>query len=183
MWPLLAAALLAPVDLPVLAKSPAFGLTDQDGRKFVSSSLKGKVWVADFIFTSCTDVCPGMTRSLRRVQKALGKVGGFRYVSFSIDPARDTPSRLKAFALQHGADLSTWSFLTGSSESEMDRIARAFLVHSGHTADGKSGHAPVTHSQRFVLVDQRGQVRGAYRSDDEGVDRLVAGARQLLGTP
>ncbi|MEB3236039.1 MAG: SCO family protein [Candidatus Sericytochromatia bacterium] len=194
LGPLLAAVLLAPSDLPALGKAPVFRVTDQDGRPFASASLSGKVWVADFIFTTCKDVCPGMTRVMRQAQRRLGHSDELAFASLSVDPVRDTPVRLKSFALQHGADLGNWSFLTTGNEPAMVKLARAFKIHAGIAADnpysahaGHGQHAhhaikpPVTHGRHFVLVDRKGEIRGFYRPDDDGLDRLVADTRVLLG--
>lgn len=188
---LLAAVLLAPVQLPVLGQAPDFRATAQDGRVMQRSGLVGKVWVADFIFTTCKDVCPAMTAVMRRAQKALAADGAVRFVSFSVDPVQDTPSRLRTFGLQHGADFRTWSFLTTGDVASMECVARGFKIFAGHAgrpaSQSHGAHAhhhaappPVTHGRYFVLVDQKGAIRGYYRPENEGLAKLVADAGLLV---
>jgi protein SCO1/2 len=188
---LLAGVLLAPRPLPVLGQVPDFRALAQDGRVLRRSELAGKVWVADFIFTTCKDVCPAMTAVMRRAQKALAAQGAVRFVSFSVDPVQDTPARMLAFGLQHGADFRTWSFLTTGDVESMERVARGFKIFAGQVArpvsqaDGAHAHhhaapPPVTHGRYFVLVDQKGAIRGYYRPEDEGLAKLVADAGALV---
>src|SRR5690242_5381640 len=100
--------------LPRIAQVPAFALRDQDGRELGPDALRGKVWIANFMFTSCPDVCPLLTSKMAAVrQRLVADRAAVHYVSFSVDPAHDTPEVLKRYAIEHGADRADWSFLTG----------------------------------------------------------------------
>src|SRR5580692_10467786 len=99
--------------LEVLGDIPQFELTAQSGQPFHSQTLAGKIWVADFIYTTCPGPCPRMTSQMREVQDAVLKIPDVRLVSFSVDPANDTPPVLAAYAKVHGASPSIWYFLTG----------------------------------------------------------------------
>src|SRR5436190_4328545 len=102
--------------LPVLFTTPHFSLTDQNGKPFDSSQLKGNVWVAAFIFTRCPAACPMMTQKLAKLQKSV-PAKNVKLVSFTVDPERDTPQDLKEYAARFKADESRWFLLTGSKDA------------------------------------------------------------------
>jgi protein SCO1/2 len=158
----------------VLYPAPSFSLTDQEGRPFSSESLRGKAWVADFIFTNCPGACPMMGQKISSLQKAVPNEN-VRFVSFTVDPETDTPEVLKQYGQRFGADGARWHFLTGEKR-EMFRIA-AEMKLSALPAEGTN---PIVHSEKFLLVDKDGNVRGAYDSgDEEDIKRLVRDAAAL----
>src|SRR2546423_1619862 len=163
--------------LPVFYDAPAFALTDQDGKPFASDRLRGKVWVADFIFTNCPGACPQMTMRMGGLQKAIADTR-VHFVSFSVDPERDTPAVLKNYAQTFGADPVRWHFLTGE-KTEMFEAARGMKL----TAEPAGVLGPeIAHAEKFLLVDGEGRVRGVYDSkDDQDMKRLVADAPTLAG--
>lgn len=170
---LLGLAACAPSEppLPNLGVVPEFQLTASTGQTFNSLNLKGQVWVADFIFTSCPGPCPRMTNQMHSIQEALP---GIRMVSVTIDPNRDTPEVLNAYAQRNKADLGRWYFLTGPVESLHHVKKDIFMLGN---VDGVN----FEHSTRFVLVDGRAQIRGYYTTADPNeVDKLIADARRLL---
>jgi len=136
--------------LPVLGEIPQFELTNQQGHKFDRSQLDGHVWVADFIFTNCESSCPRMSSKMHQLQGATK--GDVRLVSFSVDPARDTPEALTEYGKKYSADAARWTFLTGNP---------AVLDMLDHDAF-KLGNLNMDHSTRFVLIDKKGRVRGYY---------------------
>jgi protein SCO1/2 len=157
--------------LDILFDAPAFVLTDQDGQPFDSKELNGKVWVADFVFTSCSGMCPLMTEQLREFQN---KTNGINMVSFSVDPETDTPAVLKDYANKNKADLSRWHFLTGSKET-MWNISNGMKLAVGPGDDHQ-----IMHSSHFLLVDQSGHVRGIYDYKRAGfMNDLIADAKTL----
>jgi len=158
----------------VLYPAPSFSLTDQEGRSFSSESLRGKTWVANFIFTNCPGACPMMSQKMASLQKAVSDEN-VRFVSFTVDPETDTPEVLKQYGQRFGADGARWHFLTGE-KGEMFRIA-AEMKLSALPAEGTN---PIVHSEKFLLVDKDGNVRRAYDSDDEeAIKRLVKDAAAL----
>lgn len=170
--------------LPVLFEAPVFELVDQDGRPVANADLTGRVWIADFIFTYCAGPCPIMTQKMAGLQRALSDCGALRLVSFSVDPARDRPDVLGAYAARFGADPQRWLFLTGDDEKGIRRmIGEGFrLVARETTLEERAdqGWDDILHSTQFVLVDDRGRIRGYYDSDDaERMARLERDARQL----
>ncbi len=111
--------------LPVIAHVPAFEARDQQGRAFGGDSLRGTVWIVDFVFTSCPTVCPRLTARMAELQGRVEKLGKLRapvkLLSISVDPENDTPQVLAAYGAKHGAHDATWTFATGKTE-DLDRI-------------------------------------------------------------
>jgi protein SCO1/2 len=164
-------------ELPRYNTVPPFVLTDQAGREFSSAAaLAGRVWVADFIFTTCTGPCPRMSARMYRLQQDTSGLDGLTLVSFTVDPDTDTPPVLAAYAAKFQADASRWFFLTGARET-LHRLNRdVFML--GDVGD------KLDHSTRFVLVDRKGAVRGYYLSSDaDAMRRLTADIRSLLREP
>jgi protein SCO1/2 len=171
------AACSPPAELPVLGNVPEFELTERSARTVTRAELDGKVWIADFIFTKCSTSCPDMTGAMRRLQEKLPVE--IRFVSFSVDPARDTPEVLTGYAAKNGADPDRWLFLTGDKSALYGLSKKGFKL----AVDDQNGtpSEPVTHSSRFVLVDRNGQIRGYYGIEDaDAMTRLTADASRLL---
>jgi protein SCO1/2 len=146
---------------------PDFVLTDQSGREFRSiDRLNGKVWVANFIFTTCAGPCPRMSSQMRQVRQSTTSPD-IRFVSFTIDPARDTPEVLAGYGKRYGADPERWFFLTGKQEDLHHLKRNVFMLGN---VDGS-----LEHSTRFVLIDRHSRIRGFYDSSDlESLDKLTA---------
>jgi len=158
--------------LEIYGDVPRFDLTAQDGRPFDSQALQGKIWVADFIYTTCPGPCPRMTSQMREVQDSLAKVPDVRLVSFTIDPATDTPAVLAAYAKEHGASAAMWYFLTGPVPTLQMLDRDAFKLGN---IDGT-----LQHSTRFVLVDGRQRIRGYYDTSEPGaISKVISDARAL----
>ncbi len=154
---------------------PAFSLVDQNDAPVTDQSLRGKPWIAAFIFTQCAGPCPMMSANMAKLQKRVPHPD-LKLVSFTVDPARDTPAVLKQYARTFDADESRWSFLTGSGEA-MAAVAKGMLLpFMPAWAD-----ADITHSTKFLLVDQDGAVRGIFSSDTEGMEQLATDATALIG--
>ncbi|HWP66350.1 MAG TPA: SCO family protein [Candidatus Limnocylindria bacterium] len=161
---------------PVLGTVPPFELVERSGDPYGSAQLAGRVWVVNFIFTTCPDICPALTAEMRALDRRLDPAERPQRVSISVDPTRDTPDVLRRYAERHGAD-AQWVFLTG------ERAAIASLLKDGfHVAFGDDGppSQPITHSDRFVLVDAAMRIRGYYHGRmPEELDRLVADVRAV----
>jgi protein SCO1/2 len=164
----------APLQLKPLFDAPTFSLTDQDGKPFTSQQLRGKVWVADFVFTSCTSLCPMMTQQMTEFQKSTPG-SPVQMVSFSVDPENDTPKVLKGYADAAKADLTRWHFLTGGKKTLWD-ISNGMKLAVGPD----DGSHQIFHSSHFLLVDQAGHVRGIYDYNSPGfMAKLRADAAAL----
>jgi protein SCO1/2 len=167
--------------LPRIAQVPQFVLRDQDGAELRRDGMRGRVWIANFMFTSCPDVCPLLTAKMSGVRgRLVGDRADVRYVSFSVDPAHDTPAVLKKYALEHGADLPDWRFLTGPLQQVEQVIVSGFkqALQPGPEVAGKA--RSILHGSHFVLIDRALSIRGYYPSDEEGLLRLARDARILL---
>ncbi|MEW6272348.1 MAG: SCO family protein [Thermodesulfobacteriota bacterium] len=165
--------------LPVLATVPDFSLIEASGRPITRRDLTGAPWVADLVFTHCAAICPTMTAEMSRLVRQSDDVTGAKFVSISVDPERDTPEVLTAYAERHGADRARWLFLTGD-EKEIRRLALEGLKLPVADGDTAAGEDPILHSQRFVLVDAESRVRGTYDvRDPEAMLRLRGDLRRV----
>jgi protein SCO1 len=167
---------LASSQIPSYGTAPAFQLINQEGRSFGSADLKGKVWIADFVYSTCPGPCPMISSRMSEMQKPLEKTD-VHFVSFSVDPEKDTPARLREYAAHLKAQPGRWDFLTGPKSAVYDLITRGFKLAAAENGGDKG--QPI-HSTRMVLVDRRGQIRNYYDATDaDAVTRLVADANRL----
>lgn len=159
--------------LPQLGKLAHFELTDTDGTRFGLDQLRGKIWIADFIFTSCAGTCPVLSENMRALHRELAERPDVRFVSVSVDPDTDTPEVLGAYAKRYSADTTRWHFLTGPEAAIQDLAVNGFKV--GSVDD------PIVHSNRFVLVDGDANIRGYYLgTEPEDVARLNMDLERLV---
>ncbi len=163
-----------PPELPVLTKAPEFaGLTAEE-QPFHSRQLQGKVVVVSFFFTSCTGPCPVMNSRLSVLQTQFANEPDVRFVSITVDPERDTPERLRAYAQRYGAKPGRWIFLRMSPDSVEWLATKGFLVPGSATQ-------PDLHSTRYILLDRKGNVRGYFSAlDEQQVQQLEQALHQLL---
>lgn len=169
--------------LQLFGEVPAFSLIERSGRQVSLTDLKGKVWIANFIYTNCPDTCPIQSAQMKELQVEFMNEKNLRLVSITVDPKRDTPKVLTEYANRFGADPERWFFLTGEKEV-IYRLAqggfRLGAVEIPHEKRPPSG-ATHTHSPRFVLVDRKAQIRGYYTSTDtEAMVRLRRDLKILL---
>jgi protein SCO1/2 len=174
-------------DLPELGQLPAFSLVDQDGKPFGAQEVRGKVWVADFIFTNCSDACPRLTARMRTLQDWLDPAENIGLLSVTVDPERDTPPKLAEYARTSGARTSLWKFVTGPDQDVERAVVGGFHVAMGRVPEEATGPGlraqafEILHGDRLVLVDAKGHLRGYYVADDEGLRRILRDARSLAG--
>lgn len=157
---------------------PPFQLTNQNGEPFGSANLNGKIWIADFVFSTCPGPCPMISSRMSELQRPLEK-SDVHLVTFTVDPETDTPEVLREYATKLHATPGRWDFLTGEKAAIYDLTRAGFKLA---VADGteESGGLPV-HSTRAVLVDRRGTIRGYYDlSAPDGVTKLLADSSKLL---
>jgi len=163
-------------ELAKLWDAPQFEFASQAGRALRNDELRGQVWIANFIFTQCTSICPTMTAKMVQLQRSLN-APQLRFVSFSVDPQNDTPTVLASYAREWSPAETRWWLLSTDGENLL-RVAKGFGVTVQPTDDPAD---PILHSNRFFLVDPRGLIRGAYISDDdEAMERLVSDTNRLL---
>ncbi|MFN8632936.1 MAG: SCO family protein [Chloroflexota bacterium] len=170
--------------LPVLFHGPDFDLTDQTGRPFGSADLGGHVVLANFIFTSCTDVCPLLTATMAQVRDRLrptGLLGGkVVLVSFSVDPQHDTPEILAEYGERFGAVPTEWRLLNGDQAAIDALMIGGFKVGRPMLRPRVPGGVPeINHTSRFVLLDARWQARALLSGDILDVPAVVEEIRRL----
>ena len=154
---------------------PDFSLTNQQGEPLGSSDMAGKIWVADFIFTNCPTICPAMTQEMARLQSEF-VADPVYFVSFSVDPERDTPRVLSRYASAYGADDRRWHFLTGDKANIYQLAEQGFSLAAGHNG------TEILHSPRFVLIKPDGTIHDYYDSrSGPAMLRLRRDVKALLG--
>ena len=188
--------------LGVYGRVPDFELTERSGKRITLSGFLGKVWIANFFYTECTDTCPLQSAHMAQLQADLTDPD-IRLVSISVDPEHDTPEVLSEYATRFRADPDRWLFLTGRRDAIYRLASEGFrlgVVDSGEKAQRETGgdqarfgpasawahpfpnpaRKPLIHSSRFVLVDQQAQIRGYYHgTDPESLERLRQNVRIL----
>lgn len=158
-----------------------FSLIDQNGETRSLDELKGKVWLANFVFTSCTAECPILSQRLSEVRNDLGDSSEYAFLSFSVDPQTDTPERLKEHAQPYGED-SRWKLLTGDPAILDTLIKRDFLLPAAKTYHERSEIVSTNfiHSNQMVIVDKTGMVRFYYDGmAPEAVETLTSVMQEL----
>ena len=144
----------------IYQRIPAFTFFNEDSVVVNHQTYAGKVWISEFFFASCPSICPIMNTQLKNVAKSLAAYQGhIQYLSFTIDPTNDTPSKLKAHKKQLGITSTNWAFLTGNESFTHQLGIEHFLIFAGREEDALGGYA---HSGAFTLVDKKGYVRGVY---------------------
>lgn len=160
-------------ELPVLGEVPEFEFVDTNFKTFSKKQLEGKVWVADFIFTTCAGPCPVMTKNLAWIHRSYVLEEGVDLVTLTVNPDYDSPQVLKEYADKHEADTKSWHFLTGSKDAILDLAYKGFKLGDEEN--------PIYHSPKMALVDQKGRIRGYYMgTEDEEIKRLFKDIARLL---
>jgi protein SCO1/2 len=194
--------------LDVYGQVPAFSLVERSGRRIGPAALRGQVWMANFIYTKCTETCPTQSLEVARLQAEFADASDLRFLSITVDPQHDTREVLAAYAERYRADPERWLFLTGDKR-EIYCLARGLNLGVVDPADpsppacGGVAAAPggamrawltpaaawashgseglIIHSARLVLVDRVGRVRAYHLAGDEAsLERLRANLRTLL---
>ena len=150
-----------PTPLPVLGSIPRFEMTNSKGVPFGTNDLTGKIWVADFIFTTCAGPCPIMSTEMADIHKTFLDDNEIHTVTYTVNPDYDTPEVLADYAERFNADRSQWHFLTAPYEDIQSIIADGFKM--GDMED------IVFHSTRFALIDRNMNIRGYY-TGTESID-------------
>lgn len=156
-----------------------FTFTNQDNKQVGLKDLKGKVWVSDFVYTSCPDVCPPMTANMVKLQKKVKdeNIKNVQFVSFSVDPAVDSPEKLRAYAKQYGVNTKNWTFLTGYSQSDIENFA--LKNYKAFVKKPEKGDE-VIHGTDFYLVGPDGKIKKYYDGlKDIPFDEIISDIKVL----
>ncbi len=164
-----------PNDLNI--KVSDFTFTNQEGAAFGLADLKGKVWVANFIFTHCTTVCPNLTQNFAKLQQEMKKAGiKAELVSFSVDPGKDKPDVLKNYVRKFNAEFTNWNALTGYSDEQIQKFARSSFI----TPVAKDLNSDqVAHGTSFFLVNPKGTVVTSYDGMNPDFNKILKDIRAL----
>jgi len=159
--------------LPILGDIPSFEMIDTNGKTFGSENLKGKIWVADFIFTTCAGPCPIMSSEMSGIHKLFINDRNLRTVSYSVNPDYDTPEVLAEYAKRYNADTDQWHFLNAPYEDIQSILANGFKMGDLDEI--------VFHSINFALVDKYLNVRGYYNgTEPKEVEKLKRDITRLI---
>lgn len=168
------------VRLPVLSYVHAFSFTNQDGKRITEKDVTGKVFVAEYFFTTCKGICPKMNSNVKKIFLEYANEPDFRILSHTVDPGTDTVARMKRYSDSLGADPAKWWFLTGRKDSLYNMARGSYLLD-----DPKNNTADINeqfiHTQFLALIDKEGRVRKIYDSlKKEELDELEKDIRILL---
>ena len=155
-----------------------FHFVNQQGYTISEADVAGKVYVANFFFVACPTICPAISAQLLRVQDSLGHRPDFRILSHTVDPKRDSVPVLNAYANKLGIDAGTWHLLTGDKPAIYLMARNSYLVTA---VEGDGGPQDFIHSEKLVLIDRQGHIRGYYDgTNPKEVDQLIRKAREVL---
>ncbi|HWD92059.1 MAG TPA: SCO family protein [Verrucomicrobiae bacterium] len=177
--------------LPIYGPVADFSLTNQNNAAVSLADLRGRVWIADIIFTRCPGPCLRMTRQMKELQEALPKDARTKLISLTTDPDYDTPAILKTYAERAGADWSRWTFLTGTKIQIADLATGSLKLSAVEKKPGERASPDDlwVHSTIFVIVDKHAQLRGVFQTGGEDVDwkvekqKILDAAQQLEREP
>ncbi|MFT4974694.1 MAG: protein SCO1/2 [Myxococcota bacterium] len=164
---------------------PELSLVDQDGQPFTRGTMADTVWVTDFIFTRCPDVCPTLSARLATLQPRIAEHSGaqpIRLLSVTVDPAFDTPEVLTAYGARFSAEPALWRLVTGD-EPVVYAAIEGFKQLVDVQREAGVDVPDILHSRKFVLVDGQGEIRGFFDSTPEGLDTLWDAATWLSDHP
>ena len=154
----------------------SFELKNQNGKLVSNKDLEGKIVVTDFFFTHCPSICPKLTANLKSIQEAMNDDPSILINSFSIDPERDSVGRLAQYASKFEVE-GQWNLLTGDKKIIYQLARKKFMVDA---SEGDGGPNDFIHSDKFVLMDVKGRIRGYYKGTDENeVKQLIVDIRKL----
>ena len=166
--------------LPVLNIVKPFSFERQDGRQISEKNVAGKVYAAEFFFTTCEGICPKMNRNMKKVFDAFKNENDFLILSHTVDPETDNTARLKTYADSLGADIKNWWFLTGSKDS-LYKTARESYILDDPKNNATNIDEQFIHTQFFALIDRNGQVRGIYDGlKKDEIEKLITDIKDLL---
>ena len=147
-----------------------FKLTNQNGEKITQEYYKDKIYVADFFFTTCQDICPVMTKNMYQLQQELKNDNNILFLSHTVIPEIDTVEQLKKYAIENKIDESRWNLVTGDKKQIYELARKSYLA----VEDVEFGEFDMIHTENFMLIDKQKQIRGFYDgTNSEEIQRLL----------
>ena len=147
-----------------------FKLTNQNGEKITQEFYNDKIYVADFFFTTCQDICPVMTKNMYQLQQELKNDNNILFLSHTVIPEIDTVEQLKKYAIENKIDESRWNLVTGDKKQIYDLARKSYLA----VEDVEFGEFDMIHTENFMLIDKQKQIRGFYDgTNSEEIQRLL----------
>ena len=148
-----------------------FELTNQNGQIITQEFYKNKIYVADFFFTTCQDICPIMTKNMYRLQEELKDDNDILFLSHTVIPEVDTVQQLKKYAVENNVDDSKWNLVTGEKKQIYDLARKSYLA----VEDAEYGKFDMIHTENFILIDKQRQIRGFYDgTNDDEIEQLIS---------
>ncbi len=147
-----------------------FKLTNQNGKEITQANYKDKIYVADFFFTTCQDICPVMTKNMYKLQEELKNDNEILLLSHTVIPKIDNVKQLKKYALENKVDDSKWNLVTGDKKQIYDLARKSYLA----VEDSNFNEFDMIHTENFMLIDKEKQIRGFYDgTNSEEINRLL----------
>jgi protein SCO1 len=160
-----------------------FSFTNQDGKTITRQDVKGKLNVVEYFFTTCKGICPKMNENMRNVYAAYRGNKDVLILSHTVDPVKDTVATMKAYSLKFDADPAQWMFLTGDKKQLYDMARNSYLVTAADDTASIDIKSDFIHTNRFVLVDRAGRIRGSYDGTSKtDINLLIGDIQSLLRT-
>lgn len=160
----------------------SFSFQNQEGKTITENDVKGKIFVAEYFFTTCLTICPVMNDQMQRVHKKFKNNNSIRILSFTVDPKTDTVEQMKRYADSHKADPKSWFFLTGEKDKLYELARKSFFVLKPAEAENQGDvGSDFIHTNNFVLVDRKMRIRGYYDgTSSKEVEKLMTDIDLLL---
>ena len=147
-----------------------FKLTNQNGKEITQANYKDKIYVADFFFTTCQDICPVMTKNMYQLQEELKNDNQILLLSHTVIPEVDTVEQLKKYAIENNVDDSKWNLVTGDKKQIYELARKSYLA----VEDSNFNEYDMIHTENFMLIDKEKQIRGFYDgTNSEDINRLL----------
>ncbi len=158
-----------------------FSFIDQNGQAFTKSQVDGKILVVEYFFTTCKGICPKMNENMTSVYETFKGNKNIMILSHTVDPKKDTVAAMNAYSQRFDADPVQWKFLTGDKKELYDMARYSYLISAVEDTSVVDIQSDFIHSERFVLVDPTGHIRGSYNGTDKGsVNQLIGDVQALM---
>ena len=154
---------------------------DQEGKTVTNDDVNGKIYAVEYFFTTCKGICPKMNENMAEVYQAFRGNKDVLILSHTVDPVKDSVKAMKAYSLKYDADPNQWLFLTGDKKELYDMARYSYLVTASDDTGAVDIKSDFIHTDRFVLVDGTGHIRGQYKGTDKGaVAQMIGDIKELL---